>query len=116
MSPEDAIVACASGPGSAEMIKKAKVPAMENGMIRGTSGVMMYEGPLYGFGVMSLIVPANQNLPDPGSAAGIIGPISRMVPGLKVSPDMLFKEAEEIDRHLTIKPPEEPDSNRMIYG
>ncbi|MBR4503764.1 MAG: proteasome assembly chaperone family protein [Candidatus Methanomethylophilaceae archaeon] len=116
MSPEDSIIACGSGPGSMEMVRKSKVPSMESGMIRGTSGVMMYEGPLYGFNVMSLIVPANQNIPDPGAAAGIIGPISRIIPGLKVDPDMLFKEAEEIDKHLSIRIPQEPDSNKMIYG
>jgi predicted ATP-grasp superfamily ATP-dependent carboligase len=87
---------------------------MESGMVRGITGVMLYDGPLSGFSVVSMLVPGNQSLPDPGSAAEIIEPMSRIVPGLKVGTSMLLKEAEEINKRLT--PPEEPREEAPLYG
>ncbi len=113
-APNEEVTACGSGPAAPEMIKKARLPRMESGMVRGITGVMLYDGPLSGFSVVSMLVPGNQNLPDPGSAAEIIEPMSRIVPGLKVGTSMLLKEAEEINKRLT--PPEEPREEAPLYG
>ena len=99
-SPEEVMVACGSGPGAAKMLKKAKVTIMDGGMVRGLSGIMLYDGPEAGMNVVTLMCPANQNLPDPGAAANFLGPISRMVPGMRVSPKPLLQEAEQIQKRL----------------
>ena len=116
MSEEDSIVVCGSGPGSREMIKKTRLKVMESGMVRGTTGVMLYNGPLFGFDVMAVIVPGNQNLPDPGSAAGIVAPVSKVVSGFKVDTSMLLKEADEIDKRLQEQAVVPHDDSTQIYG
>ena len=114
MSQDDKMSACGSGPSAAEMIKKGRLPRMESGMVRGTTGVMLYDGPLAGFSVISIMVPGNQSRPDPGSAAEVMGPMSKIVPGLKVGTSMLLKEAEEINKRLTA--PEQPVDDSPFYG
>jgi predicted ATP-grasp superfamily ATP-dependent carboligase len=90
---------------------------MDSGMVRGTTGVMLYNGPLFGFDVMAVIVPGNQNLPDPGSAAGIVAPVSKVVPGFKVDTSMLLKEADEIDKRLQQEQSVSVrDDSTQIYG
>lgn len=42
-TPEDVMVACGSGEGAAELIKKTKIKELPNGMIRGMSGVILYD-------------------------------------------------------------------------
>jgi len=116
MNEEDNMVVCGSGPGAPEMVKKTKLKAMESGMVRGTTGVMLYSGPFFGFDVMAVIVPGNQSLPDPGSAAGIITPVSKVVPGFKVDTSMLLKEADEIDKRLQEQTVTTHDDSTQIYG
>ena len=100
MSDSDAPVACGVGPGSEKMVKKSKFAHMEGGMVKGITGVMLYEAPTWGMGVTSIMVPANPNLPDPGSAAQFIPAISSMIPGLRLSAKPLLGEAEEIRKKL----------------
>ncbi len=109
-------VVCGSGPGSRDMEKKTKLKIMESGMVRGTTGVMLYSGPQFGFDVMAIVVPGNQNIPDPGSAARIIGPVSKVVPGFKVDESALLKEADEINKRLEEQTVQEPIENTQIYG
>ena len=116
MSEEDVMMACGSGPGASEIIRKTKIKTMESGMIRGTTGVMLYDGPLFGFDVVAVMVPGSQSLPDPGSAAEVIAPVSKMVPGFKVDATMLLKEAQEIDKRLQEQTMQLPDDNTQIYG
>lgn len=99
-SDADVPVTCGSGAGSARMMRKSKFRIMEGGMVKGTTGVMLYEGVNYGIDVTALMVPANPSLPDPGSAVGFMSAISAMVPGFRTSPKPLIAEAEEIQRHL----------------
>lgn len=95
-SADEVMVACGSGPGAAKMLKKSKVTVMDGGMVRGITGIMLYDGPNAGLNVIALICPANQNVPDPGSAANFMLPLSRIIPGLKVSTKPLIAEANEI--------------------
>ena len=92
----DGPVVCGVGPGAAKMAKKSKLTVMEGGMVKGTTGIMLYEAPTMGMGVTTLMTPANPALPDPGSAASYIPAISSMIPGLRHSATPLLAEAEEI--------------------
>lgn len=99
-SPEEVMVACGSGPGAAKMMKKSKLTIMDGGMVKGLSGVMLYDGPSYGMNVVTVMCPATQNIPDPGSAANFIDPIARMVPGMRVNAKPLLEEGEQIQKRI----------------
>ena len=96
----DGPVVCGVGPGAAKMAKKSKLTVMEGGMVKGTTGIMLYEAPTMGMGVTTLMTPANPALPDPGSAASYIPAISSMIPGLRLSAKPLLAEAEEIRKKM----------------
>lgn len=116
-SPDDVPVACGSSPGSSKMMQKSKFTVMEGGMVKGVTGIMLYEGPEYGMDVTALMVPANPALPDPGASAAFIPAITSMVPGLRVSAKPLLKEADEINKRLTEQAEAEAEQTQsQIYG
>ena len=112
---EDKVFACGSGPGARGMLKKSRLPIMDNCMVKGITGVMLYDGPQYGIDVMAILVPGNQSIPDPKSAAGFLDPVSKLVTGFKVDGSALLKEAEEINRRIQVHDDSGTD-NTAIYG
>ena len=115
-SESDVPVACGSGPGSERMVRKSKFTPMEGGMIKGVTGVIMYLAPEFGMDVVSLMVPANPALPDPGSAAAFI-PAVRAITGMRVSEKPLLKEAGEIERRLSQQAEAAEDEiTSQLYG
>lgn len=112
----DRALICGSGPDSNELIKKSKLDQMDNGMIRGMTGVLMYDGPLAGLNVISVMTAGNPNIPDPGAAAKLLEPMSRMIPGLKLDPAPLLKEAEEIERHIDNQEQNDAMEGSALYG
>lgn len=116
-TPEDVMVACGSGEGAAELIKKTKIKELPNGMIRGMSGVILYDGPGWGMDVIAMVCPASQNVPDPGSAVEFLKPLTRLIPGLKVDPKPLLDEADQIQKHLEEQQAGNNDlMSQQIYG
>ncbi len=99
-SENDKPVVCGSGPSTAKMTEASGLPKMDNGMVKGLSGIIMCESGPRGMSAMALMCPANPSMPDPGSAAEFLPPLSKMVKGLKVNPKILMEEAEEIHRKL----------------
>ena len=75
------IMAVASGPNSEKLLKKSGVDVMSEGIIRGFVGIMMYEAPSRGMDIITIMVPATAGVPDPGSSASFIEPISKLIPG-----------------------------------
>ncbi len=114
-SDDDRPLVCGSGPGTSRMMRRSKLTVMENGMVKGLTGIMLYLGPEYGMDVTAVLAPANPSLPDPGSAAAFIPVVSSMVPGLRVSPKPLLAEAAEISRRLAEAMEDDSDSNNY-YG
>ncbi len=97
----DAPVVGVAGNETADtLLKQTDVESMGDGIVRGISGIMLMEGTHEGFNVMSLLVPANPQLPDPRAAARLAGPIADMYPRFRVDTDPLYKEAEEIDARI----------------
>lgn len=115
-SDHDEPLVCGSGPGAMDLMKKSKLDKMDNGMIRGMTGVLLYDGPLAGLNVVSIMTEGNPNIPDPGAAAKLLEPMSKMVPGLKLDPSPLLKEAEEIERHIDNQEQEERLDDSALYG
>lgn len=116
-SEGDIPLVCGSGEGCAKMVKKSKFKVMDSGMVRGTTGVMLYDSKAFDMNVTALLVPANPSLPDPGSATAFIPAIASMVPGVRVSPKQLLKEDEEIKKHVeSAAAGPDPSASATFYG
>ncbi|MDO5853074.1 MAG: PAC2 family protein [Thermoplasmata archaeon] len=114
---DDVPVVFSSGARGKKMAAASGLREMENGMIKGLSGIMLYQGANHGMSVSAIMCPANPSMPDPGSAVSFIEPLSRMVRGLKVNPKMLMAEDEEIRRRVESEQASVEDpGNSAIYG
>ena len=94
------VLAVAAGPNARKLMKKSGLPAMTDGMIRGLTGILLYMAPNKGMDIITIMVPANAGVPDPGSSASFIEPISKLIPGFKTNPSELLKEAQIIQQQL----------------
>jgi len=103
------IFACGSSKTSKEMIEGLGLKALDDGLVKGFTGVMLYEAFYSGMDVIAMLCPANPALPDPRSAARILEPLSRLVPELKIDAEPLYKEAEEIENKMK-------QQNEYAYG
>ena len=110
------LAVCGSGPKAKSMARKTKLNKMESGMIRGTTGVMLYQGPDYGMSVVALLCPANQSMPDPGAAALLISPIAKLVPGLRMNSKQLLEEADQIQQKIDEAAAEKQESTAPYFG
>ncbi|MGE4275111.1 MAG: proteasome assembly chaperone family protein [Candidatus Methanomethylophilaceae archaeon] len=106
-----------------EKVGKYGIKPMEEGMVRGLSGIILYEAAAKGTDVMTLLGPARADIPDARGAARLLEPIKRMLPELKLDIEPLLKEAEEIETKMKeaaqgITPPtgNEPIDNSYLYG
>ena len=81
-------------------LEDAGLTLMKDGIVRGVSGILLMEGSYEGMNVMSLMVPANAQLPDPRAAARLMDPITAMYPRIAIDTEPLFREAEEIDSRV----------------
>lgn len=117
-SESEAAVICGSGSSCGKVVESSGLQKMDNGMIKGISGIMMYLGRSHGMDVITVMCPANPGMPDPGAATGFIEPLSKMVRGLKVDPKPLLEEAEEVRRRLEAEqsPAENDPAQNAIYG
>jgi len=94
------ILAVAAGPNADKLMKKSGLECMREGMIRGFTGILLYEAPNMDMDIITIMVPATSGVPDPGSSVYFIEPISRIVPGFKAPNKELLKEAEIIRRQM----------------
>jgi len=114
------ILACGTSQASKERINELGLKQLDDGLVRGLTGVMLYEAFCSGTDVIAMLCPANPALPDPRAAARILEPLSKLVPELKIDANPLYKEAEEIENK--IKQQQEygyegaPDDIRRLYG
>jgi len=94
------LVGAGSTPAAREIMKKYEINDMLDGIVRGTSGVMLYEGANRGADVITIMGSAKMDMPDPRGAAKLMGPLSKMLPELKIDPEPLYREAEEIEKRM----------------
>lgn len=117
MSEDGTIMACGSSDSARKMIDDLGLRRLDDGLVRGTTGVLLYKGFLKGMDVISMLCPASPTLPDPRAAASILGPLASIIPDLKLNVEPLFKEAEEMERR--IKEQEESSQTgdiQQLYG
>lgn len=124
IDPAEAKMLCiASGENCRSIVENYGLEEMNEGMVSGISGVMLYEADRLGEEVMCLLGPAKANMPDARGAAKLLEIVGKMLPELKLDPDPLYKEAEEIERQMKNSmegmqqaPRPISDASSMLYG
>ncbi len=106
-----------------DLIKKHDIEPLNEGMVGGVSGTLLYEGEASGKNVLCLMAEANIQLPGAMGAAKLVEIISRMLPELKIDPKPLFEEAKEMEEQIKTAlkaaqplPPEDREVPPGIYG
>ncbi|WP_019177717.1 proteasome assembly chaperone family protein [Methanomassiliicoccus luminyensis] len=121
-SEEPKIQGVASTPASRELMSKYGVEEMKDGMVSGLSGVLLYQGEMRGLDVICLLGPARVDLPDARGSAKLLEVVAKMLPELKIDPEPLYKEAEEIERQIkqamsSVNQPKKPSlEESVVYG
>lgn len=97
---EVAVYGIASTPRATKYLEAADVEPFVEGIITGTSGILLREGKKRGFDVVVLLTEARQNIADAKASVLLMAAIDAMV--LKMSLDMgpLIKEAENLEAEL----------------
>jgi uncharacterized protein len=83
-----------------ELLKKYKIEETLEGMITGVNGVMLYQGALKKRDVLCLLSEANASFPDSRAAGNLLEKVDIMLPGIKIDPKPLYKEAKEIEKKI----------------
>jgi uncharacterized protein len=81
-------------------LKKYNIDFIDEGMITGVSGVLLYTAYLQGQDAFCLLSEAHSSYPDSRAAANLIHELDVMLPGIKIDPKPLLKEAEEIEQKI----------------
>ena len=89
-----------SNPKMKAILKKYKIEETSEGMITGVNGVLLYEGVLMQRDVMCLLSEAHASFPDSRSAGNLLKKLDIMLPQIKIDPEPLYKEAEEIEKKI----------------
>ena len=107
------------GVGSTEsarqMMKDYEIESIEDGMVRGLSGMMLLKASEIDLDVITLLGSAKQDMPDPKGAAKLMEPLTRLLPELKIDTEPLYKEAEEIEKKIRNQQIHQYE-NQDIYG
>lgn len=111
-SDDDGMYACGSTPAAREVVDTFGVESLENGMIKGLTGVMLFEGKDRNMDVVTLLCPADQKLPDPRAAVSIVEQLAKVVPELNnVDTEPLVKEAEELEKRILAQAERKVENN-----
>lgn len=117
---EYVLMGAGSNPVARAMMSSFGITEFEEGMIRGISGILMFEGANRAMDVITLMGSAKADMPDPRGAAKLMEPLTKMLPELKIDTEPLYAEAEELDRRIKAQmpsdaPPELP-KDQVLYG
>ncbi|HKM09819.1 MAG TPA: PAC2 family protein [Candidatus Methanomethylophilaceae archaeon] len=97
----DVMYACGSSPAARKVVEEFDVEPLDNGMIKGLTGVMLFEGKHRNMDIVTLLCPADQKLPDPRAAVRMVEELAKVVPELSnVDTNPLVKEAEELEKRI----------------
>jgi len=98
------------------IMDKYSIERLEDSLVRGTSGVMLYEGAMRKMNVLAILAPARADMPDPRGAAKLMEPLGRMLPELKIDPEPLYKEAEEAEKRMGVQHMGNIKNKDILYG
>lgn len=111
------IVVCGNNKDTLDRAREAELKVLDDGLVRGMTGVMLYEGRDMEIDVLALLCPADPNMPDPRASASIIEPLRKLIPELDIESEPLIKEADEMESKIRDELQNDyRDDNRQIYG
>jgi uncharacterized protein len=96
------VYAVGSTPHARELCKKNGIPQLETGIITGVTGVLLNEGRIRGFDIISLLVEVVPDMPDARAAAKIVEAIDRLLPQISIDVTPLYREAETIEGRIRV--------------
>ncbi len=109
------IIGVGSTDNARKMMKDYDIDSIEDGMVRGISGMMLMKASDMDMDVITLLGSAKQDMPDPKGAAKLMEPLTRLLPELKIDTEPLYKEAEEIEKKIRSQQIHQYE-NQDIYG
>jgi uncharacterized protein len=83
-----------------DILKKYTIDETKEGMITGITGVLLYEGARLKRDVLCLLAEAHTSYPDSRAAAVLVETLDKMLPGIKLNTEPLYKEADEIEQKI----------------
>jgi len=111
------IAICGTVKETIDEIAELGLQKLDEGLVRGITGVMLYEGKNLDMDITAMVCPANPNMPDPRSSARILEPLGKIIPDLCLESGPLFKEAEEMERKIKDEMKHEQNIDvQQIYG
>jgi uncharacterized protein len=104
-----------------ELLESMEIPLLEQGVIKGMTGVMLSEGASRGRNIMSIMVEADPRFPDARAAAVIIQHLNKMLPVAELDHGPLLKEAQQLEEQIRgmmdgAETEPAPSSTSMLYG
>jgi uncharacterized protein len=82
------------------VLKKYNIKQKQEGMITGVTGVLLYSGALTNRDVICLLSEAHVPYPDSRAAGNLLEKLDIILPGIKIDPEPLYKEAEKIEKNI----------------
>ena len=82
------------------ILKKYQIEEIREGMITGDTGVLLYEGVRMQRDVICLLAEAHESFPDSRAAGRLLEELDKLLPGIKIDPEPLYKEADEIEKRI----------------
>jgi uncharacterized protein len=111
------IVICGTNKDTLDKAREAGLVVLNDGLVRGITGIMLYEGKERNMDVLALLCPADPNMPDPRASASIIEPLSKLIPDMKLDVEPLLKEASEMENRIRDEIQNNyKDETRQLYG
>lgn len=110
------LLAAYSNQKAKQILIDADVKTLDEGLVRGISGVGLFQGKIDGTDTVCILAPANPQLPDPRAAADALETLKKLIPKLEVDPAPLMHEAEEIDARIRAQQNQQSAVNQNIYG
>ncbi len=110
------LMAAYSDQNAKQLLLDANIKTFDEGLVRGISGVGLFQGKIDRTSTVCILAPANPQLPDPRAAADALESLKKLIPKLEVDPSPLMHEAEEIDARIRAQQNHQNAINRNIYG
>ena len=123
---DDSVYSVASSERILDLVTPHGVEPIDNGMVGGLSGVLLYEGAITGQEVLCLMGEVSaEKIPDARAAARIVQVLGHLLPELKLDPQPLLEEAQKIEEVLqeqiqqatpTAQSGPQPPPSPFMYG
>lgn len=89
----------ATTPAMKKILQKYSIEEIKEGMITGDTGVFLYDGVRLKRDVICLLADAQTAFPDSRAAGLLIENLNKLL-GVKINPEPLYKDADEIEKRI----------------